>query len=193
MDTTDTSKVGAVLACAYKYLNVKEATGHDDGAPATLFNDGEAKAWCAAFARTVFHEAGCDIPGNHWMLASVKYMAEQMQKAGRYFEPAQTPHKGDLIFFLWVNGPDKGGHHVGIVADVVQGSVHTIEGNSGDRVAERQYPLNYASIAGYGIGARWSDDAASSSTRSGEGVASSAGGAQGKEDAPASPLPDRVG
>lgn len=39
----------------------------------------------------------------------------------------------------------------GIVESVVDGTVYTIEGNSGDKVARRSYPIGYAKIVGYGV------------------------------------------
>ena len=56
------------------------------------------------------------------------------------------PEIGDQIFFL-VNG---GINHTGIVVSVEGGSVHTVEGNSSDKVAERVYSVNDSKIAGYG-------------------------------------------
>ena len=71
-----------------------------------------------------------------------------------------TPKKGDYIYFDWQNNWDKkiysgmhimNGGHVGIVTNVGNGYVHTIEGNSGqDTVFKGNYPLNSASIMGYG-------------------------------------------
>ena len=41
-------------------------------------------------------------------------------------------------------------NHTGIVVSVEGGSVHTVEGNSTDKVAERVYSVNDSKIAGYG-------------------------------------------
>jgi hypothetical protein len=56
-------------------------------------------------------------------------------------------HPGDLIFFDW----DHNGSldHVGVVFMVRGMYIHTIEGNSGDRVAKRKYFLFSQDIAGY--------------------------------------------
>lgn len=71
-----------------------------------------------------------------------------------------TPKKGDYIYFDWLKNWDKkiysnmhllNGGHVGIVSHVENGYIHTIEGNSGqDTVYTSSYPLNSASIMGYG-------------------------------------------
>ena len=34
---------------------------------------------------------------------------------------------------------------------VVDGTVYTVEGNSGDKVARRSYPIGYGQIVGYGV------------------------------------------
>ena len=58
------------------------------------------------------------------------------------------PPSGDLVFFDWKN--DGSIDHVGIVESVVDGTIYTIEGNSGDKVARRSYPIGYGQIVGYG-------------------------------------------
>lgn len=68
-----------------------------------------------------------------------------------------TPTPGDYIFFDWEAGrtntndtphdPD----HVGAVLYVSGGTVYTIEGNSGGRVAIRSYALDDQRILGYGV------------------------------------------
>ena len=42
-------------------------------------------------------------------------------------------------------------YHVGIVESVVDGNIYTVEGNSGDKVARRSYPIGYGQIVGYGV------------------------------------------
>lgn len=57
-----------------------------------------------------------------------------------------TPEIGDQIFF-YVNG---GINHTGIVEDISNGYVTTIEGNSSDMVQRNKYRLSDPTIAGYG-------------------------------------------
>jgi hypothetical protein len=57
-----------------------------------------------------------------------------------------TPEPGDVIFF-YRNGDI---NHQGIVVKVDGGTVHTVEGNSSDMVAERCYSASDSGIAGYG-------------------------------------------
>ena len=52
-------------------------------------------------------------------------------------------------YYLWAG--DSETNHVGIVESVVDGTVYTVEGNSGDKVARRSYPIGYDQIYGYGV------------------------------------------
>lgn len=66
------------------------------------------------------------------------------------------PVPGMIIFFDWDNKGDSGpqdgqSDHTGIVEKVEDGIVYTVEGNSGDRVAQRQYSVGYYEILGYGV------------------------------------------
>ena len=56
---------------------------------------------------------------------------------------------GDIIFFDWGNNGTI--DHVGIVESVSGGTVNTIEGNSGDKVARRSYSIGSSNIYGYGV------------------------------------------
>ena len=58
-----------------------------------------------------------------------------------------TPKAGDIIYF----GSASDATHVGIVEKVSNKRVHTIEGNTSDCVARRDYSLTSTNIYGYGI------------------------------------------
>ena len=60
-----------------------------------------------------------------------------------------TPMPGDIIFFDW--DADGTRDHVGFVESCDGVYVYTIEGNSGDICARRQYPMGSAEIIGYGV------------------------------------------
>lgn len=64
-----------------------------------------------------------------------------------------TPTPGMIIFFDWQENGKRDGEsdHVGIVEKCEKGIVYTIEGNSGDAVKRNNYPIDSASILGYGI------------------------------------------
>lgn len=59
------------------------------------------------------------------------------------------PKAGDIIFFDW--GGDGATDHVGIVEKCENGTVYTVEGNSGDACKQRTYAVGSSSIYGYGI------------------------------------------
>lgn len=88
------------------------------------------------------------------LAAGVKYAANYFKQAGRFY--TSDPQPGDRIFFYGVrNGKvDKTiWQHTGMVSDVKNGKVYTIEGNAGPnstQVIETSYTLGAAKIAGYG-------------------------------------------
>lgn len=108
-------------------------------------------AWCDVWVDWLFVKCfGADIgremvcqPMNS-MGAGCLYSAQYYKEAGRWY---LTPMEGDQIFFSYSPGEYS---HTGIVESVTGSSVQTIEGNSSDQVARRNYPLSYGSIAGYG-------------------------------------------
>ena len=53
-----------------------------------------------------------------------------------------------LSFFDW--GSDGSTDHVGIVEKCENGTVYTVEGNSGDACKQQSYPVGSGSIYGYG-------------------------------------------
>lgn len=84
--------------------------------------------------------------------AGCLYSANYYKQAGRW---GNAPAKGDQIFFTY-NGQIS---HTGLVVDVKNGTVYTIEGNTsgasgvianGGGVCRKQYPIGYSSIYGYG-------------------------------------------
>lgn len=105
--------------------------------------------WCAVFVSWCANECGfldsgiipkfssCTSQGRAWF-----------QAHGQWQEPGYVPSPGEIIFFDW----DLSGNcdHVGIVESVENGVIHTIEGNSGDRVRRKSYSVDYACIAGFG-------------------------------------------
>jgi hypothetical protein len=85
--------------------------------------------------------------------AGVKWSAQYHKNAGQFFE--SDPQPGDQIFF----GDADSWWHTGIVTDIINGRVYTIEGNTtgkigivynGGCVATKGYALNNPNIKGYG-------------------------------------------
>ena len=101
--------------------------------------------WCAMFVSWVANEAGITttiIP----KYASVSWGKEWFENQGLFkYKNNYTPKPGDIIFFL-----SNGASHTGIVVKVEGQRVYTIEGNTSDKVAERNYFLTNSTITGYG-------------------------------------------
>lgn len=85
--------------------------------------------------------------------ASCTTSAKYYKNVGRFFH---DPKPGDQMFFLDTDGSMA---HTGLVVEVKNGRVYTIEGNTssasgvvanGGGVARKSYALNYAKIGGYG-------------------------------------------
>lgn len=70
------------------------------------------------------------------------------QACGLWQEAGYIPVSGDIIFFDWEQ--DGSPDHVGIVKEVRDGNVFTIEGNSGNMCKEKHYQINSNVIYGYG-------------------------------------------
>lgn len=77
--------------------------------------------------------------------AGCLYSVQYYQGAGRWYP--SNPQPGDQIFFTYSPGEYS---HTGIVESVQNGIVTTIEGNTSDQVARRQYTIGSSNIAGYG-------------------------------------------
>ena len=111
--------------------------------------------WCAIFVSRCANECGYLESGVVPSFA-VCYVGEDWFKAREQWQDnTYTPNPGDIIFFDW-DYPDEGGqdgipNHVGIVEKVENGTVYTIEGNSGDSCRQKSYPVGYYEIYGYGV------------------------------------------
>lgn len=92
------------------------------------------------------------------MGAGVKWMAQYYKAIGRLFN---DPQRGDQVILVSKNnkGDVTGWLHTGIVTEVKNGRIYTIEGNTsssagvisnGGGVFKKSYPINSKSIYGYG-------------------------------------------
>ncbi len=107
-------------------------------------------AWCAAFVSWCLDVAGAkDSAGGKF--TSCTLWVDRLQELGLYSTRASgyTPKAGDLIFFRSA-GVSRASDHVGIVRFVKGGRVYTVEGNSSNKVALRDYALTDTYIVGYG-------------------------------------------
>lgn len=104
--------------------------------------------WCAIFVSWVADQCGYldagVLPKTAGVRPYVDWFKERGQWQGREYEPVP----GDIIFFDWES--DGLADHVGIVEKVEDGLVFTIEGNTGDKCAERRYTVGRAPIYGFG-------------------------------------------
>jgi hypothetical protein len=105
--------------------------------------------WCATFTAWVYRENE-----RGWPEISAPYttraLVDHYRGQGAFIEGSDSGADiapGDLIFFDW-NG-DGHAQHIGIVIGRDEQFVYTVEGNSGDAVRIRKYPLDSPVILGY--------------------------------------------
>lgn len=107
-------------------------------------------AWCDMFVDWCFYKlAGGKTKGEYLECqtglygAGCEWSSRCYRNAGRF---DKNPKPGDQIFF----GKTGAEEHTGIVEKVANGMVHTIEGNSSNKVQRRSYALTNSRIVGYG-------------------------------------------
>ncbi len=104
--------------------------------------------WCACFASWCADQCGylesSIIPKFSLCSDGVNWFKGKGQWQDKNYEP----QAGDLIFFDW--GSNGSIDHVGIVEKCENGTVYTVEGNSGDACKQQSYPVGSNSIYGYG-------------------------------------------
>ena len=105
--------------------------------------------WCACFVSWCADQCGYIEAGVIPKFSLCSAGMEWFESRGQFMDGSYVPASGDLVFFDW--GNDGSVDHVGIVESVVDGTVYTVEGNSGDKVARRSYPIGYGQIVGYGV------------------------------------------
>jgi CHAP domain-containing protein len=87
--------------------------------------------WCAYFVSWAAAQAGAPLGDNGEGLGSVAQITDWARRTGKLLPANATPRPGDLILF--------GTQHVGIVESVAaDGTITTVEGNTGDAVRRRQ-------------------------------------------------------
>lgn len=106
-------------------------------------------SWCACFVSWCGEQCGYLESGVMPKFSLCSDGAKWFQSKGQFKDGSYVPAAGDIIFFDW--GDDGSIDHVGIVESVKKGNVNTVEGNSGDAVKRRSYPIGDNEIYGYGI------------------------------------------
>lgn len=102
-------------------------------------------AWCHMFVSWCANQAGVStsiVPKTASTTSGMNWFKNKglFKYKGKY-----TPKRGDIVYFK------TGRNHVGIVEKVSGSTLHTVEGNTSDKVARRTYPLNHSTITGYGV------------------------------------------
>ena len=121
-----------------------------DLAAAGYYNGGKnGFAWCDVFVDWCFFKAYGAVEGQKIQCqsgplgAGCIYSAQYYQQKGRY---DKNPKVGDQVFFQ--TGGQIG--HTGIVVEVTDSNIMTVEGNSSDQVRKNTYLRSNSYIAGYG-------------------------------------------
>lgn len=109
----------------------------------------QREEWCACFVSWCADQCGYIESGVIPRFSLCSAGMEWFESRGQFMDGSYVPASGVLVFFDWKN--DGSIDHVGIVESVVDGTIYTIEGNSGDKVARRSYPIGYEQIEGYGV------------------------------------------
>lgn len=105
--------------------------------------------WCACFVSWCANECGYIENGVIPKFAGCIQGSEWFKERGQWQDSSFTPEAGHIIFFDWEG--DGLTDHVGIVERVENGTVYTVEGNSGDACRQNSYAIGSSVIYGYGI------------------------------------------
>lgn len=124
--------------------------GNEGGQPYWSWYGFEGRVeWCACFVSWCADQCGYlesgIIPKFSLCSDGVDWFSANGQWQSRNYEPSA----GDIIFFDWDG--DGTIDHVGIVESCENGTVYTVEGNSGDACKQNQYSVGSSSIYGYGV------------------------------------------
>lgn len=105
--------------------------------------------WCACFVSWCANECGYIDTGVIPKFAGCVLGADWFKDRGQWADRSHEPSAGTIIFFDWEG--DGSTDHVGIVQKCENGTVYTVEGNSGDSCRTKTYVVGSSVIYGYGI------------------------------------------
>lgn len=105
--------------------------------------------WCACFVSWCANECGYIDAGIIPKYAGCVNGAQWFKDRGQWADGSHEPSPGTIIFFDWEG--DGVTDHTGIVEKCENGTVYTVEGNSGDACRTRTYSVGSSVIYGYGI------------------------------------------
>lgn len=104
--------------------------------------------WCACFVSWCANECGYIDTGVIPKFAGCVNGAQWFKDRGQWQDGSAEPVPGMIIFFDWEGDGET--DHVGIVEKVENGTVYTVEGNSGDCCKLNSYAVGSGVIYGYG-------------------------------------------
>ena len=104
--------------------------------------------WCACFVSWCANECGYIDAGVIPKFAGCIQGSNWFKERGLWQDGSFTPSAGHIIFFDWECDGET--DHVGIVERVENGTVYTVEGNSGDACKQNSYSIGSSVIYGYG-------------------------------------------
>ena len=123
--------------------------GNEGGQPYwSWYGFGGRVEWCACFASWCADQCGYLESGIIPKFSLCSDGVNWFKGKGQWQDKNYEPQAGDLIFFDW--GSNGSIDHVGIVEKCENGTVYTVEGNSGDACKQQSYPVGSGSIYGYG-------------------------------------------
>ena len=124
--------------------------GNEGGQPYwSWYGFGGRVEWCACFTSWCADQCGYLESGIIPKFSLCSDGVNWFKGKGQWQDKNYEPQAGDLIFFDW--GSDGSIDHVGIVEKCENGTVYTVEGNSGDACKQQSYPVGSGSIYGYGV------------------------------------------
>ena len=106
-------------------------------------------AWCACFASWCGDQAGLIESGKMPKFSLCDDGIAWFQSKGKWKSRGYSPAPGTMIFFDW--NWDGTSDHVGIVEKTEGNVIYTVEGNTSNMVAQRNYNINDNTIMGYGL------------------------------------------
>ena len=124
--------------------------GNEGGQPYWSWYGFEGRVeWCACFVSWCANECGYIDTGVIPKFAGCVLGSQWFMDRGQWQDGSFDPSAGHIIFFDWEG--DGVTDHVGIVERAENGTVYTVEGNSGDTCRQNRYAIGSSVIYGYGI------------------------------------------
>lgn len=124
--------------------------GNEGGQPYWSWYGFEGRVeWCACFVSWCANECGYIDTGVIPKFAGCVLGSQWFMDRGQWQDGSFEPSAGHIIFFDWEG--DGVTDHVGIVERAENGTVYTVEGNSGDTCRQNRYASGSSVIYGYGI------------------------------------------